>query len=209
MAETHLWFARQLGAVTITHMHQLSDPNTWLDQYGDILYRHAYFRLRDEMLAEEMVQETLLGALKAQARFAGNASEKTWLVSILKNKIVDHIRKAVRERPHDEDSIGFDDIIDESFDGRGHWKIDVNRWNNPDASLDQQQFWQTLEACVEKLPQRLATLFILREIDGMDSDYICKEMQLSSTNNLWTMLSRMRMRMRECLDQNWFGQTQN
>ncbi len=186
-------------------MHTLSDPNTWLDKYGDILFRHANYRLRDEMLAEEMVQETFLAALKAQHNFAGNASEKTWMISILKNKIVDHIRKAVRERAHDEDQIGFDDIIEESFDGTGHWKFDIDRWNNPDASLDQQQFWQTLNQCVEKLPKRMATLFILRELDGLDSDRICQEMELSSTNNLWTMLSRMRMHLRECLDLNWFG----
>jgi RNA polymerase sigma-70 factor (ECF subfamily) len=185
-------------------MHTLSDPNTWLDQYGDILYRHAYFRLRDQMLAEEMVQETFLAALRSRDNFAGKASEKTWLISILKNKIVDHIRKAVRERPHEDDHTIFDPVEEESFDGRGHWKIDLARWNDPDASLEQQQFWQTLEECVARLPKRMATLFMLREIDGLDSDTICKEMTLSSTNNLWTMLSRMRMRLRQCLEQRWF-----
>ncbi len=182
-----------------------SDPCNWPDLYGDALYRHAYFRLRDEMLAEELVQETFLAALKAHERFAGNSAEKTWMIGILKHKIVDYLRKAVREQPYDESLQSLDEIQNESFDGKGHWKIDVNRWNNPDASLEQQQFWQTLQDCVARLPRRMATLFILREIDGLDSDTICKEMDLSSTNNLWTMLSRMRMRLRQCLEQQWFG----
>ncbi len=189
-------------------MHNLSDPNTWPEQYGDVLYRHAYFRLRDAMQAEEMVQETFLAALKSSDRFAGKSTEKTWLVGILKHKIIDYIRKAVRERPFEDDHRVFDPLEQESFDGRGHWQIDVKQWTNPDSSLEQQQFWQTLESCVARLPQRLATLFILREIDNLDSETICQEMTLSSTNNLWTMLSRMRMRLRQCLDQQWFGRTE-
>lgn len=186
-------------------MNELSDPNSWPELYGDIIYRHAYFRLRDEMLAEELVQETFLAALKARERFAGNSSEKTWLIGILKHKIVDHLRKAVREQPQNESIQELDELQNESFDGKGHWKIDVSRWNSPDGSLEQQQFWQTLQKCVAGLPKRMATLFILREIDGLDSDTICKEMELSSTNNLWTMLSRMRMRLRQCLEQQWFN----
>lgn len=189
--------------------HSISDPNGWAEQYGDILYRHAYFRLRDEMLAEEMVQECFLAALKARERFAGNSSEKTWLIGILKHKIVDHIRKAVREYAHDEDIQSFENLCNESFDGKGHWKIDVTPWSHPDQALEDQQFWKVLEECVAKLPKRLATLFVLREIDGLDSEAICKEMTLSSTNNLWTMLSRMRMRLRQCLDIHWFGQATN
>ncbi len=185
-------------------MTTLSDPARWPELYGDALYRHAYFRLRDEMLAEELVQETFLAALKSRQRFAGKSSEKTWLIGILKHKIVDHLRKVIREQPQNEVFQELDDIHLESFDGKGHWKFDVSRWNDPDAALEQQRFWTTLEACVARLPGRMATLFILREIDGLDSDTICKELKLSSTNNLWTMLSRMRMRLRQCLEQQWF-----
>ena len=86
------------------------------------------------MLAEELVQETFLAALKARERFAGNSSEKTWMVGILKHKIVDYLRKAVREQPYDESIQGLDEIQNESFDGKGHWKIDISRWNNPDGN---------------------------------------------------------------------------
>ncbi len=185
-------------------MNLLSDPATWPDQYGDILYRHALFRLRDPMAAEEMVQETFLAALQARERFAGNSSEKTWLVSILKHKTIDYLRKAVREQPHDEELSDFEALQNESFDGKGHWKIDVKQWAGPDTQLENEHFWNALEECVSRLPPRLATLFMLREIDGLESETICKEMELNTTNNLWTMLSRMRMRLRQCLDITWF-----
>lgn len=157
------------------------------------------------MTAEEMVQETFIAALQARERFAGKSSEKTWLVGILKHKIIDHLRKAIREQPHNEELRDFESLQNESFNGEGHWKISVNQWAAPDNQLHDEQFMEVLNTCVQRLPQRLATLFILREIDGLDSETICKEMELSSTNNLWTMLSRMRMRLRQCLDLNWFG----
>lgn len=186
-------------------MNELSDPSTWLTQYGDTLYRHAYFRLGDSMAAEEMVQETLLAALQAQSKFSGKSSEKTWLIGILKHKIIDYLRKAVREQPIDESITDIDVLLRESFDQKGHWKINIESWSHPEKSLEQQQFWETLESCLCKLPQRQRSLFILREIDGLSSEEVCKELDISSTNNLWTMLSRMRMRLRECLNQHWFN----
>ncbi len=186
-------------------MPTLTDPNLWPDLYGDALYRHALFRLRDPMAAEEMVQETFLAALQGRDRFAGNSAEKTWLIGILKHKIIDHLRKTIRERPHNEASQPFDEMEESCFDNSGHWQIKVGRWSNPDNALDNEQFWRTLNDCVSRLPPRMATLFILREIDGLESEAICQEMALSSTNNLWTMLSRMRLRLRQCLELNWFG----
>jgi len=186
-------------------MHTLSDPSSWLDQHGDALYRHALFKLGDAMSAEEMVQETLLAALQSQHNFAGKSSEKTWLIGILKHKIIDHLRKVIRERPLDEDAHDIDALMEASFDQRGHWKIEVGHWSKPDLSLEQQQFWQTMERCVANLPKRQRALFMLREIEGIDSEQLCKEMDISSTNNLWVMLSRMRMRLRECLNQHWFN----
>ena len=186
-------------------MPKLSDPDTWLTQYGDALYRHAFARLHDPMAAEEMVQETLLGALKARDRYAGEASEKTWLFGILKHKIIDYLRKAVREQPHNDETVSFDALLENSFDERGHWKSGVSSWREPDKALEQTHFWNVLEDCVSRLPQRLSSLFALRELDGLDSHEICNILDISSTNNLWVMLSRMRLRLRQCLDVNWFG----
>ncbi len=182
-----------------------SNPAEWLDQYGDALYRFAMARLHDEALAEDLVQETLLAGLKARERFAGNASEKTWLTGILKHKIVDHFRKSSRETVQDIDDAMISRAADSWFDERGRWRLDVGRWSSPEECLQQDQFWRVLTDCVERLPPRLSRLFALREIDGVSSDEICEILNISTTNNLWVMLSRMRLRLRNCLDANWFG----
>ena len=186
-----------------------SNPAEWLDQYGDALYRFAMARLRDPALAEDLVQETLLAGLKARERFAGNASEKTWLTGILKHKIVDHFRKSSRETVQDIDDAMIGCAADSWFDERGRWRLDIGRWSSPEESLQQDQFWRVLTDCVERLPPRLSRLFVLREIDGLSSDEICEVLNISTTNNLWVMLSRMRLRLRNCLDANWFGKEGN
>lgn len=180
-----------------------TDPATWPDRYGDALYRHALVRLRDPMAAEEMVQETFLAALQGRERFAGDAAEKTWLIGILKHKIVDHLRKAAREQPYEDRE--FQALLETSFDERGHWKIDIGNWSDPDRALERDRFWEALDECVARLPRRLAALFVMRELDGLASAEICELLELSTTNNVWVQLSRMRLRLRQCLDVRWFG----
>lgn len=181
-----------------------SNPAEWLDQYGDALYHFAMARVHNEPLAEDLLQETLLAGLKARERFAGNASEKTWLTGILKHKIVDHFRKSSREAVQNVDDTVISLAADSGFDERGHWRMDVGHWPRPDESLEQDQFWRVLSDCVERLPPRLSRVFALREIDGLSSDEICEVLSISTTNNLWVMLSRMRLRLRNCLDAHWF-----
>ncbi len=181
-----------------------SDPAEWLDLYGDVLYRYAMARLHDEHLAEDLIQETLLAGLNARDRFAGNAAEKTWLIGILKHKIVDHFRKSSREIVLDAEDADIGRSIESCFDERGRWTIEAGAWPSPDKSLEQDQFWAALADCVEHLPERLARLFALREIDGMASEEILEVLNISTANNLWVMLSRMRLQLRNCLDARWF-----
>ncbi len=186
-------------------MPQLSDPNTWLDQHGDALFRYALLRVRNTTLAEDLVQETLLAALKARARYAGEASERTWLTGILNHKIIDHFRQAHREQPFADSLPDDEDISNDLFNERGHWANPPSAWANPDQAFEQQKFWEALAECVARLPPRLAELFTLREINGMETEEICKVLNISTTNNAWVMLSRARMQLRQCLEIKWFG----
>jgi RNA polymerase sigma-70 factor (ECF subfamily) len=180
------------------------DATAWLERHGDVLYRFALARVGDETQAEDLVQETLLAALQARARYAGGASERTWLIGILKHKLVDFFRKSSRESAEefDEDTALLN--MEGTFDARGHWQIEVSHWAEPERSLEQTQFWHALAACVERLPPRLALLFTLREVDGVETGELCETMQITN-NNLWVMLSRMRLQLRNCLDVSWFG----
>jgi RNA polymerase sigma-70 factor (ECF subfamily) len=181
---------------------KILDPDTWVEEHGDALYRYAFFRIHSTQVAEDLVQETFLAALKARDSFAGRSSERTWLFGILKHKIIDHIRKASRERSEDIDlNLA---ASGESFDDKGGWKSGPAKWiTDPGLLYQQQEFWEMLNRCLAELPPRLHQAFTLRELDGQSMEEICKILQVSSTNG-GVMLHRARVRLRECLEQNWF-----
>ncbi|TCV85169.1 sigma-70 family RNA polymerase sigma factor [Sulfurirhabdus autotrophica] len=187
----------------------LLSPERWLTEYGDYLFRYAMLQLRDEHLAEDVVQETLLAALECHQNFSGNASEKTWLVGILKHKVVDLIRKKVREPTQENLDEQMDhaqnDAIDAMFDDRGHWVTPPQDWGNPEKMMEQKRFWEIFTECMKRLPPQLALLYSLREISGMATDEICKDMNISPTNS-WVMLHRARLGLKQCFEINWLGQ---
>ena len=194
--------------------HRLSDPATWVDQYGDYLFRNAMLRLRNKDLAEELVQETFLAALHARSRFSGRSSERTWLVGILKHKAIDAIRKLGREQPvEDIDQLPCEEERPflEAGEWRGHWRtgeglsLAPSDWGaNPSRALEQKEFWKVLNGCLSELPSRLARAFTLREVDGLDSKDVCKVLDITSTN-LWVMLHRCRMQLRRCIETRWIA----
>ncbi|MFY9271070.1 MAG: sigma-70 family RNA polymerase sigma factor [Candidatus Manganitrophaceae bacterium] len=184
-----------------------SNPETWVESYGDILYRFALLRLRDPKLAEDAVQETLLSALQSHDRFLGQSSEQSWLIGILKHKIIDHFRKTGRESPMEEIA-PFGEESEGVFDENGHWRRDETgpaEWNaDPETLLERKEFWVTLDRCLEKLPARMANVFTLREIDGIESGAVCTALNISPSN-LWVLMHRARMQLRQCLETHFFG----
>jgi len=188
---------------------KVSDPERWVEEHGDYLFKYALSRLRDPTKAEDMIQETFLAALKGAKDFQGRSSEKSWLVGILKNKICDSYRKASRETSFTDlefysDEEGDRFIPDGPFkDGWIH-EVGPQEWSNPGASLDNEAFWQTYRDCSNKLPKNVSTVFNLRELDGVKSKEICAMLNITE-NNLWVMLHRARMALRRCLEMNWFG----
>lgn len=183
---------------------QLSNPQEWVDQYGDYLYRYAYMQLRDQQWAEDIVQETLLAALQAQNKFSGKSTEKTWLTGILRHKIFDYLRKKYREQAHLQMPEQTDTVaVDFYFDNHDHWEPKPKSWANPRASLEEKDFWHQFSKCAEKLPDRVSQAFNARLIDETPYEELCKILNISSTH-LGVMLHRARLQMRQCLEQNWF-----
>lgn len=183
-------------------------PETWLEQHGNALFRFALLRLRDAQKAEEVVQDTLVAALQARSRYNGDASVRTWLIGILKHKIMDQFRHEARESPLESSgptSAEGDPFAEEDyFDARGHWRERLSEWGNPEDTLARSQMMAILQRCLDALPERLARLFMLREVMEETTDTICQEMAISETN-VWTMLYRARMGLRKCLDHNGIG----
>lgn len=187
------------------------DASVWLDQHGDYLFKYASFRLRDSSAAEDVVQETFLAALKAYEKFEGRGSERTWLVGILKHKITDHFRRIAREAPIGEEEDEGPEHVEfftrtDGWDGHWNNQYAPTEWHATPAQLvEQGEFWMVFNDCLSPLPKRTASAFTLREVDGLNSEEIC-EMLSITVNNLWVMLHRARLHLRNCLQMNWFGQ---
>ena len=178
------------------------------ERRGDLL-RFALLQLRDPSRAEDVVQETMMAAMQAIENFEGRSSLKTWLFSILKRKIIDAMRSAKREVSTSRLSTGNAEErdFDGLFDERGFWATEhkPHRWTEPEDSLEQKQFWRIFELCLDHLPKRTAQVFSMRELLGLDTDEICKELAIS-TSNCWVILHRARMGLRLCLEEQWFTQ---
>ena len=169
-----------------------------------MLLRIARLQLRNDAWAEDVVSETLIAALEGASNFTGQSQLKTWVVGILKHKIIDHFRRGHREISLEaEVEAAGAESYDELFNANGHFATPVEPWASPEASLGQTQFLQVLQACVDKLPPALGRIFMMREWLEQDTDDICKELGISPTN-CFVMLYRARMRLRECLTLNWF-----
>ncbi len=168
------------------------------------LLRVAVLQLRDNDLAEDVVQDTLLAALQGADGFSGRSSLKTWLTGILKHKIIDAIRRRTREPSVSplEEEIQLEDM-DALFDETGHWDNPPADWGDPEEALSRVQFMDMMQFCLEKLPPNTARVFMMREVMELESQEICKELKITSTN-LWVILYRARMALRQCLEQNWF-----
>jgi RNA polymerase sigma-70 factor (ECF subfamily) len=170
------------------------------------LLRIARLQLRDTDAAEDVVQDTLVAALEGADRFAGKSSVKTWLVSILKHKIIDAIRRRTREPLVSTLAADADlDASDDFFDHSGHWLSPPTQWSDASHVIEEKQFLGIMDFCLEKLPPNQGRAFMLREIFELDAGEICKALSVTSTN-LWVLLYRARLALRECLEQHGFAQ---
>lgn len=178
----------------------MSDPERWLEEHGDYLFRYARRRLLSDELAEDAVQETFLAALKAKERFSGASSERTWLTGILKHKVADIIRHQYREvtAPRSSDPDNEDDW-EALFDQSGHWAETIRDWGDPASELEKSRIRQALDECFRRLKPTLARIFSLRELSGLSNEEICKALDITATN-AWVMLHRARLFLRECLE---------
>ena len=169
------------------------------------MLRFARLQLRSDAAAEDAVQEALLAAMEGAAGFSGTAAIKTWVFSILRNKIIDDIRRRAREpelRPTFNDG---GEELEEMFLADGHWAEMPSPWSDPDTSLEQKQFWTIFEACLDGVPPKPGRVFMMREFLGLSTEEICKELAIS-TSNCWVLLHRARLGLRECLALRWFGE---
>lgn len=171
------------------------------------LLRFAHLQLRNAVWAEDAVSETVLAALAKPQAFQSRSQLKTWLIGILKHKIIDTLRLHRRDisnsvEADDGDGADLLDLI--GFKPDGHFAQMPADWGNPEQDLRSQQFLKVMDACLDQLPPAQGRLFLMREWLELSVDEICKELGLTATN-LYVLLHRSRLRLRECLELNWFA----
>lgn len=177
-----------------------------LVEHRAYLIRFARLQLRNDAWAEDAVSETLLAALSRPQMFGSRSQLKTWLVGILKHKVIDSIRSHARLVSLPEASDDEADELDRiTFKADGHFAESPNDWGDPQRTLQQSQFFLVLNACLERLPAALGRLFLMREWLELSSQEICKELAITPTN-LYVQLHRARLRLQECLNVHWFGE---
>lgn len=178
------------------------NPDTWIDNYADYLYNYAVVRVNNENTAKDLVQETFFAGLKSAKNFEGKASERTWLISILKRKIVDYYRKINSKKGQAEIKMNFY----EDGDKEGNWIEErvPQMWDNEaEKQIESEELRNTLEHCIGNLPEKYGLVFRLKTIQGFETEEICKELDISPSN-LWVIIHRARTQLRKCLEDNWF-----
>lgn len=174
------------------------------------MLKFARLQVRDSQLAEDAVQEAMLSAYQHIDRFARQSAFKTWVFSILKNKVIDLLRKekrhVVASQLEDGPNLTGEALIEHLFEENGHWQKNERpkKWDQPDHGVENEHFWRIFDACLEALPAKYGRLFMMREFLEMETPEICHNEAISVTS-LNVTLYRARLRLRTCLEDNWFG----
>ncbi len=187
---------------TKANVKPTTPPAKWVDEYGDYLYRYALMRLKDPVNADDAVQETFLAGIKGLDQFDGRVDVKYWLRGILRNKIVDYIRKSSRETPVEKEETL--DVLDSfTYKAFGVAERSPKPWQfAPEREFEKAEFWKAFETCVNKLSDTMRKAFVMKMIDGMDSADVCKALDIQP-NNLWVLNHRARGQLKTCLEKHW------
>lgn len=179
--------------------HQI-DPTKWVDQYSDYLFNYTIARVNDRDMAQDLISETFLAGLKSMKNFKGEASERTWLISILKRKIIDHYRKSNSKKGQAEVHINYKDEESE-----GDWleeRVADPFDKTAEDSIQNEELGEAIFGCLGKLPEKQANIFKMKTIDNIDTEVICNEFGITSSN-FWVIIHRARTAMAECMEKNW------
>ena len=177
------------------------DPNTWIDKYSDYLYNYTIVRVNDHEVAQDLISETFFAGLKSKDNFKGEATERTWLISILKRKIIDHYRKINSNKGKAEVRINYN-----NGENEGDWleeKVSDPFTKNAQDTLENKELGLAIFGCLDGLPSKQARIFRMKTVDGIDTEAICNEFNITASN-LWVIIHRARKAMVDCLEQNWF-----
>ncbi len=197
------------------HTPQINNPidiGSIVEQYADDLFRWAYHRTSVRETAEDLVQETFIAALKASHKFENQSNLKTWLFSILNNKIMDHYRRQYREMTFNQSTLTEDaesrNLLEHLFDNHGNWNDGVRKYDSMNVDehlLDDNEFRAVLQGCINHLPDKWSTVIQMKYLFEKKTEDICQELGITPSN-YWQLLHRSKLQLRECLKKKWYDE---
>jgi RNA polymerase sigma-70 factor (ECF subfamily) len=187
----------------MTQEKSMINSDKWIDNYADYLFNYAVTRVNDADLAKDLVQDTFFAGLKSAKNFQGKSTERTWLVSILKRKVIDHYRKINSKKGKAEVRMNFYN----DGENEGNWieeRVPQSWDNQSEKNIENEELRNQLEGCINKLPEKYAMVFRMKTVQEFETAEICKELEITSSN-LWVMIHRARTQLRKCMEDNWFN----
>jgi RNA polymerase sigma-70 factor (TIGR02943 family) len=176
------------------------NPNKWIDLYSDYLFNYTIARVNDREIAKDIIQDTFFAGLKSMKNFKGEASERTWLISILKRKIIDHYRKINSKKGQAEVRMSYF-----SDDQEGDWleeRVEDESYLNAEEKIENIELGDAIYNCMNKLSDKQSTVFKMKTILGYETETICNELGITPSN-LWVILHRARIQLADCLEKKW------
>ncbi|OAD46432.1 sigma-70 family RNA polymerase sigma factor [Polaribacter atrinae] len=187
----------------MTQEQVVLNTDKWIDNYADYMYNYAVVRVNNSDLAKDLVQDTFFAGLKSAKNFQGKSTERTWLISILKRKIIDYYRKINSKKGQAEVRMNFYD----DGENEGNWleeRVPKSWDNQSEKTIENEELKSQLESCIDALPEKYAMVFRMKTIQEFETEEICKELDITASN-LWVIIHRARTQLRKCMEDNWFN----
>mgnify|MGYP001140647482 FL=1 len=178
------------------------NPNDWIKLYSDYLFNYTITRVSDREIAKDLVQDTFFAGLKSMANFKGEASERTWLVAILKRKIIDHYRKINSNKGKAEVRMSYNSDTETEGDWLEERVADPYDMTAEDT-IENTELGLAIHKCLSKLPKKQAKVFKMKTLLNYETEAICNELNITASN-LWVIIHRARTTMASCMEENWF-----
>ena len=181
--------------------HQIN-PNNWISEYSDYLFNYTISRVNDREMAQDLVSETFLAGLKSMSNFKGEASERTWLISILNRIIIDYYRKINSNKGKAEVRMTYNS----DSEAEGDWleeRVADPFDKTAEDKLENSELGNAIHECLGKLPQKQADVFKMKTILGYETETICNDLNITASN-LWVIIHRARTALADCMEKNWF-----
>lgn len=177
------------------------NPSRWIELYSDYLFNYTISRVNDREIAKDIIQDTFFAGLKSMKNFKGEASERTWLISILKRKIIDYYRKINSKKSQAEVRMTYN-----TDENEGDWleeRVEDEGYLNAQEALENTELGDAIYDCLSKLPEKQAAVFKMKTILNYETDAICNELNITASN-LWVIIHRARTALAECMEEHWF-----